>query len=242
MVPFETFFTLVVGSLALNLLLAVAFIAAGSAFVRKVIVSRDEAARLREKAVREAKRMLEDAERTARSIREQALGDASLLASDAKRLCSEFDERMNTALDALVKEAKQSLVRSTGAFEETLGAVVKERAASWRSGIADLLHTVEKTVREDGEHFHEVIDAESRRYRESITRMLEESKSRAEAEVEAYKRDAKARIDEAAKATLQRVAVAVLGGAIDLKAHESLILHAIEDAKEAGMFATRDTQ
>ncbi len=127
---------------------------------------------------------------------------------------------------AIVEEAKIKALRIiTDAYGEEIEKIATEMAVEFKNEAIVELARFKKELEE------KIVNIEG-----AAQKVLEDEYDEVKQEIERYKASKIAQIDRTAHEILIDVTKKVLGKSIDLRAHEELIIAALEDAKRQNLF------
>lgn len=227
---------LILGTLALSILVLIAFVFFSASFFKKIFSSRSEIEKRRRIAYQEAEAILEKTRTEARDINSRASAKAAEILEAATLFNSVSEKEIEKRLEAFMEGERERLQKNAEKFRGAYEGLIVDTRQSYLS----LAQSLAETLREDGKKtmldFRKNLEDEVVRYRSETDEKLKEWHNALRREVDDYRKEALEKVDEAIYRLIGRVSKEVLGEVLDLRHHQKLVLRSLERAKKEGFF------
>ena len=225
-----------IGVLGINILLLIVFVFATSAFIKRMVLSREEAEKIRRKAHGTAQEILERSRQEALKTVSEAHIKAEAMLGDTKTFVGSREEKLQRALDDFSRNETERIVKTSDKLLESYKSLVGGTEKKHSQDIENVFQKMEKAVEQGISQFQKTLGEEITRSHEEADSRIRDWHENSQREIDEYKREALKRVDEAVYKILVLVSHEVLGKTLDMETHRDLVLKALAEAKKEGFF------
>lgn len=226
----------VLGILVITVFFLSLFIFLGWVQIRRIAFSDTEAEKLKREAFRTAAKVVSEARAEALHMLEETQGETRELLKKAERTIEIIEEETRTALKGLVAYESRRIEEAYEDLRKVYQDIATNTKEVFSKAIEGVAADATQEIRVRLLRFQGELKNESLRYQKEMAEYLKDLHREMEKEAEEYKQEAIKRVHSSIYDVLFFVSKRVFGRALDLEAHEELVMMALEEAKKSGMF------
>lgn len=185
----------------------------------------EKATRILEKAKKESLKLISDSNNEAQKI----LGEAHELSDESKKV-------LEDGLQSISQRQHQALEKTSNDLLAYYKGIVDQQKQSSLDTLSRVSKDMEEKILEEVDDFGEVLRKETVETQKQVEQKISRKYEDLEKELESYREKQLKKIDERVFELIARVTKLVLGRAISLEEHQSMVLEALEEAKKEGVF------
>lgn len=226
----------VFGVLAVNVLLLVVFIIVSSSFFKRIVLSQQEAEKIRETARREAEILISHAREEALAVVSKSNVAVEEMLKEIHAASLDTQKRIEQKYEFFVGQETERLAKGAQELLRTYEDVGLATKSSYRKTAEAIESAIMKQIQDAIAAFQHTLEEEVKNFRVSAEERTHEWQKRAQEEIDVYKRESLKKIDESLYRIISFIAKEVIGHALDLDGQQELVMRALETAKKEGFF------
>lgn len=221
----------------INIFILIFLIIASTVAYLYYIYQQEKKLEVREKTVlSDYRKIIGQAHERALNILKKASAQSKDFAKDTKITNELIEETSNDLMQKFARESVTSLNTITRDFITEYKSSLSEAKSQYHQQVAQTLDEMSKSATQELSIYREKLATQSASQEHQLTQSIQTEFAKAKEEIEAYKKHKMDIVDTSIKELLLKVSEKVLGQTIPLSQHEKLIQHALEQAKQEGLF------